>query len=516
MLIQHFLEKSAARFPEKLAVIYKKKRVTFGEINLQADCLAALLAAHGVNRADRVIILLENSVEYVIAYYSILKVGAVAVPMSTNIKGEGFAQLVADLGPTAIISSKRFEAVLRNPNVDLSTVKLMVIDSPKHTWEMYPFSFVRFEDAVLTTMRPAKRRIQEKDLACIIFTSGSTGSPKGVMLSHRNIVANTLSICNYQNLNSKDIQMVVLPFFYVMGKSLLNTIVASGGTLVINNMFAFPAAVINQMIEEKVTVFSGVPSTYAYLLHRSPLKKSKARLSHLRLVTQAGGHMAKSLKMNLRDALPSQTKICIMYGATEASARLTWLDPAQFEQKIESIGKAIPNVQINILDPEGEKVTDGEIGEIVASGENIMAGYWRAPDETKAVLSENGYHTGDFGWMDPEGFIYVKGRKDDLLKVGGHRINPQEVEDALLATGLVVEATVVGLADDLLGKRLCAAVVPLDDSVSCDKIKKKVSIILPKYKIPSEFKTLKTIPKNASGKIDRSNCLKLLSTTQIV
>ena len=162
------------------------------------------------------------------------------------------------------------------------------------------------------------------------------------MLTHANIVANVNSICQYLQLTDSDIQMVVLPFFYVMGKSLLNTIVAAGGTLVINNKFAFPATVVNQMIQEKVTLFSGVPSTFAYLLHRSPFKKSSGQLKHLRMVTQAGGHMARSVKTALREALPDQTQICIMYGATEASARLTWLDPDYFEQKIDSIGRAIP------------------------------------------------------------------------------------------------------------------------------------------------------------------------------
>ena len=180
------------------------------------------------------------------------------------------------------------------------------------------------------------------------------------MLTHGNIVANVNSICEYLKLTETDIQMVVLPFFYVMGKSLLNTIIAAGGTLVINNKFAFPATVINQMIEEKVTLFSGVPSTYAYLLHRSPLKKTRDQLKHLRLVTQAGGHMARSVKTTLRETLPDHTEICIMYGATEASARLTWLDPNFFDNKIDSIGRAIPGVTVKILDQKGAEVPQGD------------------------------------------------------------------------------------------------------------------------------------------------------------
>jgi acyl-CoA synthetase (AMP-forming)/AMP-acid ligase II len=331
------------------------------------------------------------------------------------------------------------------------------------------------------------------------------------MLSHANIVSNVNAICEYLQLTAEDIQMAVLPFFYVMGKSLLNTIIAVGGTLVINNKFAFPASVINQMIQEKVTLFSGVPSTYAYLLHRSPLKSSADQLSHLRMVTQAGGHMASSVKKALRDVLPDHTEICIMYGATEASARLSWLNPEYFEQKMDSIGQAIPAVTIRILDTKGEELPPGEKGEIVASGPNIMRGYWKDADATTAVLDQNGYHTGDLGWKDDDGFIFLDGRKDNLLKVGGHRINPQEVEDALLATQLAVEASVVGLPDTLLGVRMIALVVPLNGkNAEAEAIMASCASLLPKYKLPSDIKLVRALPKNANGKVDRKACLRLV------
>ena len=278
----------------------------------------------------------------------------------------------------------------------------------------------------------------------------------------------------------------------------------------INNKFAFPASVINQMIEEKVTLFSGVPSTYAYLLHRSPLKSSADQLKPLRMVTQAGGHMASSVKKALRTALPAHTRICIMYGATEASARLAWLDPDWFEKKIDSIGQAIPGVTIRVLDVEGKELPAGEKGELVATGPNIMQGYWRDEGATAAVLNHNGYHTGDVGWQDEDGFIYVEGRKDNLLKVSGHRINPQEVEDALLSTQLVVEASVVGIPDALLGTRLTALVVPLNGDGSNTAIMEKCAAILPKYKLPSEIKLVRSLPKNANGKVDRGKCLEMV------
>lgn len=222
--------------------------------------------------------------------------------------------------------------------------------------------------------------------------------------------------------------------------------------------------------------------------------------------------MARSVKAALEESLPGHTKICIMYGATEASARLTWLDPDCFEKKIDSIGQAIPGVTIEVLDQQGAQVAQGTEGEVVAKGPNIMQGYWRDPESTAKILDENGYHTGDMGWKDEDGFIFLQGRKDNLLKVGGHRINPQEVEDALLATQLAVEAAVVGLADDLLGKRLATLVVPLNGDTSPEEIKEKCAAILPKYKLPGEIKLVRSLPKNANGKVDLNGCIRFLAT----
>ncbi|MCU0822726.1 MAG: AMP-binding protein, partial [Spirochaetes bacterium] len=344
--------------------------------------------------------------------------------------------------------------------------------------------------------------------------SGSTGKPKGVVLQHRNIVHNVKSICEYLNLTDSDIQMCVLPFFYVMGKSLLNTHFAVGGSIVVNNKFAFPASVVNQMIEEKATGFSGVPSTFAYLLHRSPLAKRRDELKSLRYISQAGGHMSKQIKEELRKALPDHTEIFIMYGATEASARLTYLAPERFADRMESIGKAIPGVTIKVIRPDGTEADAGEVGEIVGSGDNIMPGYWRDPETTAKVLDLNGYHTGDMGYKDEEGFFFVTGRKDFQLKVGGHRINTQEIEDAIMGTGLVVEAAVIGIPDVMLGHRLSAVVVPLNNDITIKQIEIACAAKLPRYKLPGEFNAVKSLPKNASGKVMKDRCLELIGSAE--
>jgi len=509
-LIHHFLEHSARAYPDKIALIHGEVRASYVEINNRANHLANWLIENDVSRGDRVVVLLENSLEYVVSYYGVLKAGAVAVPLSTDLKPESLRPLLRELDPSIMISSGKFERILKATDLEAFGFRALLLKASKVDWPASSFTISAWEDICKDGIAPDSNvQIEESDLASIIYTSGSTGTPKGVMLSHTNIVSNTNAICGYLQLTESDVQMVVLPFFYVMGKSLLNTHFAVGGTVVINNRFAFPATVLKDMVEERVTGFSGVPSTYAYLLYRSPLAKYRKKFQTLRYCSQAGGHMSRQIKEELRQAIPEHTKIYIMYGATEASARLTYLEPERFSDKMDSIGKPIPGVQIRVLDPSGNEQPPGELGELVAYGPNIMQGYWKDPETTSRVLDRNGYHTGDVCYKDKEGFFFVQGRRDNLLKVGGHRINTQEIEDAILASGLVVEAVVLGIPDKLLGHKLVALATPKNEGYSKNSILGYCAQTLPKYKVPGSVRLLRALPKNSIGKIDRSKCMEM-------
>jgi len=509
-LIHHFLEYSARAYPDKIALIHGEVRASYVEINNRANHLANWLIEHDVSKGDRVVVLLENSLEYVVSYYGVLKAGAVVVPLSTDLKPESLRPLLSELDPSIMISSGRFERILQATDMEAFGFRALLLKTSKIDWLSSSLTISAWEDICKDVIGPDSNVIAEEiDLASIIYTSGSTGTPKGVMLSHTNIVSNTSAICRYLQLTESDVQMVVLPFFYVMGKSLLNTHFAVGGTVVINNKFAFPATVLKEMVEERVTGFSGVPSTYAYLLYRSPLAKYRKKLQSLRYCSQAGGHMSRQIKEELRRTLPEHTKIYVMYGATEASARLTYLEPERFSDKMDSIGKPIPGVQIRVLDPSGNEQPPGEFGELVAYGRNIMQGYWKDPETTSRVLNRNGYHTGDVCYKDSEGFFFVRGRRDNLLKVGGHRINTQEIEDVILASGFVIETVVLGIPDNLLGHKLVALVSPKNEGYSKNSILGYCAQTLPKYKVPGSVKLLRALPKTSIGKIDRSKCMEI-------
>ncbi len=505
-LIHHFLENSARRFPDKVALVHEDVRATYSEINAQANQLASWLIEQGVAQGDRVVLLLENSLEYVVAYYGSLKAGGVAVPLNTELKPDGIQPLLEELDAEIILTQRKYERLLRQVDFKKTTVTQVVVKEPKLNFTQNVSVTDWDEIMAHDPQGNLELDIAADQLGSIIYTSGSTGQPKGVMLSHGNIVANTASICHYLKLTDHDIQMVVQPFFYVMGKSLLNTHFAVGGSVVINNKFAYPATVIEQMVEENVTGFSGVPSTYAHLLHKSPLAAAREKLTSLRYCSQAGGHMASTTKLQLIDTLPEKTELYVMYGATEAAARLAYVEPEKLDEKIDSIGQEIPGVKLKILDKSGLEQPIGEVGEIVASGDNIMQGYWRNSEATAEVSSQHGYHTGDLGYQDSDGYLFVVGRKDNQLKVGGHRINTQEVEDVIMATGLAVEVAVLGVPDPLQGNKLVAVIVATPQNDDAIQILQLCSKKMPSYKVPQNIVFVKNLPKSASGKIDRKRC----------
>ncbi|MGV8048724.1 MAG: class I adenylate-forming enzyme family protein, partial [Anaerolineaceae bacterium] len=236
----------------------------------------------------------------------------------------------------------------------------------------------------------------------------------------------------------------------------------------------------------------------------------REKLPNLRYCSQAGGHMARAVKEKLREALPSHTELYVMYGATEASARLSYLEPEFYLDKMDSIGKPISSVTLYILGPDGNHLPPGQSGELVASGPNIMLGYWKDPEATAKALDKTLYHTGDQAYMDSDGFFYVTGRRDDILKVGGHRINTREIEDVLMESDYLMETIVFGIPDDLLGHRLTALAVFKNNNCTENELLGYCARRLPKHKLPTEIRVTRALPKNASGKVDRSKCFDLL------
>ena len=511
-LIHHFLEASADSHPSKHAVVHGENRCTYLEIERRSNKIANWLIENGTRKGDRIAVLLRNSVEYICCYYAVLKAGGVIVPLNTGLAATDLGAMISDCTPRVLITEKVFLPIIENVAAGSSVTFTTVLSDCSSETPISPHGLSPVFCSEIYRMsridRPDSRLI-DQDLAMIIYSSGSTGTPKGVTLSHLNVVSNTKSITSYLPIQSDDRCMVVLPFYYVYGKSLLNTHFSCSSTIVIDNRFAFPNAVIKTMIDEKITNFSGVPSTYSILLDRTEF--ATMPFPTLRFFTQAGGHLSSKYRGKLMAAFPDKD-LFIMYGATEASARLAYLDPKEIGRRSNSCGRAIPNVEMKVVTESGESAGPGQPGEILARGSNVMLGYWNSPEETSRVLRNGWYYTGDLGFQDEDGFFYLTGRKRDMIKVGAFKVSAFEVEQVLNRCHGVQEAAVVAGPDDTLGENVRAFVVrDLQANVSSDEILQYCSDFLPKYKVPASIEFLGDMPRNEAGKVLKHKLPKMFS-----
>ncbi len=501
MQVHQLLEQAADSFPDKKAVWYNEEWSTYKEVNIASEKIASYLSKHGINRGDRVAILYENSFNYIAAYFGILKAGAVVVGLNTETNAEALIYLLNNSESKAIISNKKYSKHLLHALVKCPYLKEAIInqDDLSKYEKIGHCHTVTLEDVYGN--KEEKQFIQsiDIDLAEIVYTSGSTGKPKGVMLTHLNLVSNMRSICRYLNLTKDDRIMVILPFYYIYGKSLLLTHFLLGASVVIDNRFVFPNKVLETMEKTKTTGFAGVPSTFMILLNRSNLKEMP--LKSLRYVSQAGGAMAPAVQKEVVKAF-DPAKVFIMYGATEAAPRLSWLDPELLFRKWGSIGIPVDNVDLLIVDSNGKELPRGEEGEIAARGSNIMKGYWKDPEETALVLKQGMYFTGDLGKQDEEGFFYVVGRSKDIIKVKGFRVGAKEIEEAILEINEVHETAVIGVDDPILGEAVMALIIPKEkDWSDSEKVLQYLKKKLPSLKLPKYIEFRDSFPKNESGKI---------------
>lgn len=436
----------------RCALQFIKRSYSYGELDACSRQVASVLLSSGRGKGDRVVLISDNSMFWVASYVGILRAGLVCVPLATNIPITDLEHIVRQTQTTTAFVQERLMARLGS---GLSGLEVIVDIGQMDEGERFAPSKV-----VLNNNMPVPE-IHEDDLASLMFTSGSTGKPHGVMVSHRNLIANTESIVEYLGLTEADRIMTVLPFHYCFGTSLLHTHLRAGGSLVVDSRFMYPETVLQRMAETECTGFAGVPSHFQILLRNSSLRKR--RFPHLRYVQQAGGALAPAFIEELRRALP-RTQIFVMYGQTEATARLSYLSPEFLETKLGSVGIGMPGVKLRVLNDQGGEVLPGQVGEVVAEGANVTRGYWMEPDESARTFRDGRLHTGDLATVDEEGFIYIVDRAKDFLKCRGERVSCRFLEEQLLAFAEVVEVAVIGIPDDVLGEAVKAFVVPREDN----------------------------------------------------
>jgi len=468
---------------DKDFVIGNKETISYNELYNNSIKVASFLNKNiGVNK--KIILINQNSVFFITAYLGILKSGNICVPLDFSIEQENL-NFISNLTKSPIIfCDEKLKAKL-----DLSIFS-EILDINKLDDFINNQEIVEYENT-----------FNEKKLAEIIFTSGSTGKPKGVMISHKNIISNTSSIIEYLKLTSDDIICAVLPFYYCYGLSLLHTHLRVGGSIVLNNTFIFLGTVINDLKNYKCTGFAGVPSHFQILLKKAKTFKTTL-FPDLKYVTQAGGKLHNVFIEEFVDAFPS-IEFHVMYGQTEATARLTYLPPKMVKNKLGSIGVGIPGVELKIIDNDGVEVDNGSEGELIAKGGNIMLGYFNEIEETNNTIKNDWLYTGDIAKADQEGYLYLVARKKEIIKVGGKRVSPKEIEEVILKNPIVLDCTIKSVEHEVLGEALKAIIIVNkieNEEILKKEILKSCKEKLSLYKIPQIFEFSNKMNFKSTGK----------------
>ena len=482
------LDAAAARVPDKAAVVDPDRMLSYSELAHRVDALAARLRTAGVERGDRVAVVLPNGVEAAVAIYGVMRAGAAFSPVNTTMKRAKLGHVLSDAGVAAVICDPERSDLVRaalSPSPETP-----VITDIEHA-----------VDDVQLPPRPLTG-----DLAAVIYTSGSTGDPKGVTLSHGNMTFAADSIIEYLEMQESDTILCVLPLSFDYGLYQLLMSVRVGATLVIERGFAFPGRVVQLLERHRVTGLPGVPTVFQVLTSLRGL--AERRLPDLRFVTNTAAALPAPTIAAIRRTFPN-ARLYSMYGLTECK-RATYLPPDQLDVRPNSVGIPIPGTEAWIEDEDGNVLGPNEVGELVIRGAHVMQGYWNDPETSDRRLRpgrwpwERVLLTGDLFRSDEEGYLYFVGRRDDLIKSGGEKVYPREVEDVLHDAPGVREAAAVGVPDRLLGTAIFAHVSP-HPGVSLDEagLRAHCASHLEDYKVPRRVIVHAELPKTSNGKIDR-------------
>ncbi len=549
----HDLPLSAARqWPDARALTDAQTHWTYAQIAGEVEAIAAGLVRMGLQRGERVAIFLEKRFEAALAPFGITAAGGVFVPINPLLKPAQVAYILRDCEVRVLITSTQRWAQLHNEAAEILTIKNVIfinndvnideIDINKVA-DTYLFERTYWHKIFITIEKnsyygkvrsagPAQGPLIDADMAAILYTSGSTGQPKGVVLSHRNLVAGAHSVASYLGNGPHDTLLAALPLSFDAGFSQLTTAFLTGARVVLLN-YLLPQDVLKVMVREQVTGLTAVPPLYIQL---AALKWPDAIRTHLRYFANTGGHMPRATLAQLRHQAPAAQPF-LMYGLTEAF-RSTYLPPEEVDKRPDSMGKAIPNAEILVLREDGSLCNDDEPGELVHRGALVAQGYWNDPEKTAErfkplppqvrgvgaacgtglQLPEYAVFSGDTVRRDADGFLYFVGRRDEMIKTSGYRVSPVEVEEVFYATGRVAECAAFGITHPVLGQVIHVAVLAASLGPSSDPspgstpaqmplpeaLMAECRTRMPAYMVPTGIEVVsQVLPRNANGKIDR-------------
>ncbi len=510
-LLHDFLHLSARRSPDKVALVCQKRRLTFAELDAQSNALANTLVASGVQRGDRIVIFADNTVETVVAFWAVLKANAVVSVVNPLTKADKLIYLLDDCRAVAMITDAHLTRVFADVVKEARHLRTLIVSGKLDLTLLQGAPPVTaWDDAIArgdAQMAP-RRTCIDIDLAAIIYTSGSTGDPKGVMLTHRNMITAATSVSTYLRMAEDDVVLCVLPLSFDYGLYQMLMSYRLGARLVVERSFTFPAQVLKVVVDEQVTSFPGVPTIFAILGELKNL--ADYDFSRIRFVTNTAAALPVKHIDLLRKIFP-KARVYSMYGLTECK-RCTYLPPEDIERKPTSVGIAIPNTEMWIVNEKDERVGPNEVGQLVIRGATVMRGYWEKPEQTAKKLKpgplpgELVLYTGDYCKMDEEGYLYFVGRMDDVIKSRGEKVAPKEVENAIVHIPGVKEVAVIGVPDEILGQAIKAFVVPEQGATLTPRqIIGEAQQRLENFMVPKYVEIVDDLPKTTTGKIKKTD-----------
>lgn len=493
MTLGEMLERSAQRYPNKTAIVFKEQRVKYKDLNAESNKLGRALNALGVQRNDKVAILMPNCPEFVVGVFGALKAGAVFVALNALLSGRELTYVIDNSDAKVIIAAPPYDALLTMLRPELPQVEhILTLDDDPEDAGLIPFANL-IEPYEESNLKPS---VSLEDVAALYYTSGTTGLPKGAMLTHVNILSSTVAIGKAVNASRKDVPLTCIPMFHTLAMTACIMVPIFGGmTNVLLENF-LPQPVLQGFSDWKVTIFVGVPTMFAVLANMPHLDRYD--VSHLRLGYCGGAPLTDAIAKKFESRFPC--KIYEGYGLSECSP-LVSVNPLN-NRKIGSIGKAADRVQWKIVDENGNEVPRNTVGEIIVSGPNVMKGYYKNEEATREVIRGKWFYTGDMGYMDEDDFVFIADRKKDMIIVGGENVYPKEVENVLTQYPGIDDAGVIGIDDPIRGEVPKAYIVPkLGASIDEKDVLAFCRKHLAQFKVPRLIEIIDEIPKNVTGKI---------------
>ena len=504
-VLWHLLEGSVERFPEKTAVKHKEQTLSFQELEAESWRMREILIEQGIRKGERVGILLEKSIEQLISMFGVSMAGSIFVYINPILKKKQIEYILEDCGIKLLITTKKHH--LKN---ELKTsARILYMDEEAEGeagsyWQEMKRQACGERCDVAGT---------GEDIACLIYTSGSTGWPKGVVVPHRTLVEGAKIVSSYLEITSEDVLLSVLPFNFDYGLNQATSSVMAGAELVLHRFF-LAKDLLNVLERERITGFAGMNPIWVKVFDQRYGGQGEGDFDHLRYITNSGGKVPRSIVQKMQSFFP-KTKIYLMYGLTEAF-RSTFLPPEELNRRPDSIGKAIPNVEVFVVNDRGEVCAPGVAGELVHRGALVTRGYWNDTERTRKVfrgnpmltgqehLNEVVVYSGDLVRMDEEGYLYFVSRRDEMIKTSGYRVSPTEVEEILIEIPGVRDTVVFGRELENGDQAIVAVVEPSTGDVDEKRMKQEAGRRLPGYMVPHEIHFEKEFRKTANGKVDRS------------